>query len=261
MTDTVTGAKRQVKARAIANTAGPWVNEVIGRVAGLNSSRSVRLVKGSHIIVRKFWEGPNAYLVQNNDKRVIFINPYENDMALIGTTDIPYDGKPEDVKIAESEVDYLLKAVNRYFRKQLTPADIVHSFSGVRPLYDDNSDNPSAVTRDYIFEVDAPEGQAPLLSVFGGKITTFRKLADHAIERLKPFFPGDGRGLDLAGGAARGEMPGADFEKFLADQRQEYPWLPPALVTHYARLYGTRMRWLLEGASSLADLGRSSARF
>ncbi|WP_377289861.1 glycerol-3-phosphate dehydrogenase [Rhizobium sp. SG2393] len=255
MTDVVTGAKRQRKARAIANTAGPWVNEVIGRVAGLNSSRSVRLVKGSHIIVRKFWEGPNAYLVQNNDKRVIFINPYENDMALIGTTDIPYDGKPEDVKIAENEVDYLLKAVNRYFKTQLTPADIVHSFSGVRPLYDDNSDNPSAVTRDYVFEVDAPEGQAPLLSVFGGKITTFRKLADHAIERLKPFFPEMAPAWTSQVPLPGGEMPGADFETFLAEQRRQYPWLPPALVTHYARLYGTRMRWLLEGASSLADLG------
>ncbi|SIQ22839.1 L-erythritol 4-phosphate dehydrogenase [Rhizobium sp. RU20A] len=255
MTDTVTGAKRQVRARAIANTAGPWVNEVIGRVAGLNSSRSVRLVKGSHIIVRKFWEGPNAYLVQNNDKRVIFINPYENDMALIGTTDIPYEGKPEDVKIAENEVDYLLKAVNRYFNKQLTPADIVHSFSGVRPLYDDNSDNPSAVTRDYIFEVDAPEGQAPLLSVFGGKITTFRKLADHAIERLKPFFPQMGAAWTSKAALPGGEMPGADFETFLAAQRRAYPWLPPALATHYARLYGTRMHALLEGASSLADLG------
>ncbi len=189
MTDTASGTKRTVKARCVVNTAGPWVNDIIRRVAGLNSSRSVRLVKGSHIIVPKFWEGRQAYLVQNPDKRVIFINPYENDLALIGTTDIPYEGHPEDVAADSNEIDYLLKSVNRYFKQQLVPADIVHSFSGVRPLYDDSAENPSAVTRDYIFEVDADNNKAPLLSVFGGKITTFRKLSEHALDRLKPFFP------------------------------------------------------------------------
>ncbi len=128
MTDLRTGAKTEVKARSVVNTAGPWVNDIIGRVAGLNSSRSVRLVKGSHIVVPKFWEGRQAYLVQNPDKRVIFINPYQNDLALIGTTDIPYEGRPEDVSADGNEIAYLLKSVNRYFKQQLIEDDIVHSF-------------------------------------------------------------------------------------------------------------------------------------
>ena len=256
VTDRATGAVTRLSARAIANTAGPWVNEVIGRVAGLNSARSVRLVKGSHIVTRKFWEGRQAYLVQNPDKRVIFINPYQDDLALIGTTDIPYDGRPEDVEADAGEIAYLLAAVNRYFKQQLTEADIHYSFSGVRPLYDDNAENPSAVTRDYIFEVDGQEGQAPLLSVFGGKITTFRKLAEHALERLKPWFPQMGAAWTAEGILPGGDMPDADFELFLGAVRAARPWLPMPLAKHYARLYGTRIDRLLGSASSLADLGR-----
>ncbi len=255
MTDTASGTKRTVKARCVVNTAGPWVNDIIRRVAGLNSSRSVRLVKGSHIIVPKFWEGRQAYLVQNPDKRVIFINPYENDLALIGTTDIPYEGHPEDVAADSNEIDYLLKSVNRYFKQQLVPADIVHSFSGVRPLYDDSAENPSAVTRDYIFEVDADNNKAPLLSVFGGKITTFRKLSEHALDRLKPFFPNMRPGWTAKAQLPGGDMANADFEQFLGDMRAKYPWLPFDLAKHYARLYGTRMHDLLGSARSVSDLG------
>lgn len=255
MTDLRTGAKTEVKARSVVNTAGPWVNDVIGRIAGLNSSRSVRLVKGSHIVVPKFWEGRQAYLVQNPDKRVIFINPYQNDLALIGTTDIPYEGRPEDVSVDGNEIAYLLKSVNRYFKQQLTEDDIVHSFSGVRPLYDDNAENPSAVTRDYIFEVDAANGQAPLLSVFGGKITTFRKLSEHALERLKPFFPQMGAAWTAKAHLPGGDMADADFEQFLGDLRARYRWLTADLAKHYARLYGTRAHDLIGNARSLDDLG------
>jgi len=254
-TDTVTGAKQAFKARCVVNTAGPWVNDIIGRVAGLNSSRSVRLVKGSHIIVPKFWEGRQAYLVQNPDKRVIFINPYENDLALIGTTDIPYEGRPEEVAPDAGEIDYLLKSVNRYFKQQLVPSDIVHSFSGVRPLYDDNAENPSAVTRDYIFEVDAPEGAPPLLSVFGGKITTFRKLSEHALDKIRPFFPKMGAPWTKTGVLPGGDMRDADFETFLGEAKLRHPFLSPSLLKHYGRLYGTRLHALLGDARSLADLG------
>lgn len=255
MTDLRTGVKTEVKARCVVNTAGPWVNDIIGRIAGLNSSRSVRLVKGSHIVVPKFWEGRQAYLVQNPDKRVIFINPYQNDLALIGTTDIPYEGRPEDVSADGDEIAYLLKSVNRYFKQQLTEDDIVHSFSGVRPLYDDNAENPSAVTRDYIFEVDAANGQAPLLSVFGGKITTFRKLSEHALERLKPFFPEMGAAWTARAHLPGGDMANADFEQFLGDLRARYRWLTADLAKHYARLYGTRAHDLIGNARSLDDLG------
>ncbi len=257
MTESGTGRRTELTARCVVNTAGPWVNDVIGRIAGLNSRRNVRLVKGSHIIVPKFWEGRQAYLVQNPDKRVIFINPYENDLALIGTTDIPYDGRPEDVKADAAEIAYLIKSVNRYFKQQLAESDIIHSFSGVRPLYDDNAENPSAVTRDYIFEVDAADGKAPLLSVFGGKITTFRKLSEHALEKIRPFFPAMKPGWTSKGILPGGDMREADFDQFLGDLKAKYRWLPADLAKHYARLYGTRAHDLLGNAASLDDLGAS----
>ncbi|MER8461498.1 glycerol-3-phosphate dehydrogenase [Mesorhizobium sp. M1396] len=256
MQDGRTGAVTKVRARALINAAGPWVNDIVSRVAGQNSTRNVRLVKGSHIVVPKFWEGRQAYLIQNSDKRVIFVNPYENDLALIGTTDIPYEGRPEEVAAEASEVDYLIKVVNRYFKRQLTPQDVVHSFSGVRPLYDDNADNPSAVTRDYIFELDASNGNAPLLSVFGGKITTFRKLSEHALEKIQPFFPAMKKAWTANSPLPGGDMPNADFEQFLSDLHSEFLWLSPSLVKHYARSYGTRARQLLAGARSATDLGR-----
>ncbi|MER8373571.1 glycerol-3-phosphate dehydrogenase [Mesorhizobium sp. M1406] len=256
MQDGRTGAVTKVRARALINAAGPWVNDIVSRVAGQNSTRNVRLVKGSHIVVPKFWEGRQAYLIQNSDKRVIFVNPYENDLALIGTTDIPYEGRPEEVAAEASEVDYLIKVVNRYFKRQLTPHDVVHSFSGVRPLYDDNADNPSAVTRDYIFELDASNGNAPLLSVFGGKITTFRKLSEHALEKIRPFFPAMKQAWTANSPLPGGDLPNADFEQFLSDLHSEFLWLSPSLVKHYARSYGTRARQLLAGARSATDLGR-----
>ncbi|MCF6125315.1 glycerol-3-phosphate dehydrogenase [Mesorhizobium sp. M7A.F.Ca.CA.001.07.2.1] len=256
MQDGRTGSVTKVRARALVNAAGPWVNDIVSRVAGQNSTRNVRLVKGSHIVVPKFWEGRQAYLIQNNDKRVIFVNPYENDLALIGTTDIPYEGRPEEVVAEASEVDYLIKVVNRYFKRQLTPQDVVYSFSGVRPLYDDNADNPSAVTRDYIFELDASNGNAPLLSVFGGKITTFRKLSEHALEKIQPFFPMMKKAWTAKIPLPGGDLPNADFEQFLSDLHSEFSWLSPSLVKHYARSYGTRARQLLAGAQREADLGR-----
>jgi glycerol-3-phosphate dehydrogenase len=257
LTNTLTGEKRTVTARCLVNTAGPWVNDVIGRVAGLNSTRNVRLVKGSHIILPKFWEGRQAYLVQNPDKRVIFINPYQNDLALIGTTDIPYEGRPEDVAADGNEIAYLLKSVNRYFKQQLVESDIIHSFSGVRPLYDDNAENPSAVTRDYIFEVDGGDGRAPLLSVFGGKITTFRKLSEHALEKIRPFFPAMGPAWTAKASLPGGDIPDADFDQFLGELRARYRWLTPDLAKHYARLYGTRAYRLIGDAASVSDLGQS----
>ncbi|MGN6145946.1 MAG: glycerol-3-phosphate dehydrogenase [Mesorhizobium sp.] len=253
--DSRTGRSRNVRARALVNAAGPWVSEVIEGVAGLTSKRAVRLVKGSHIVVKKFWRGPQAYLIQNSDRRVIFVNPYEGGLALIGTTDIPYDGRPEDVSVDAAEVDYLIKVVNRYFRTKLSARDVVHSFSGVRPLYDDKAANPSAVTRDYLFELHAGRGQAPLLSVFGGKITTFRKLAEHAMDRLKPFFPAMGEAWTAKAHLPGGDIANADFGAFEHGLEADYPWLPKELVAHYARLYGTRTRTLLDGVDKIADLG------
>ena len=253
--DVTTGVQSQVTARCIINAAGPWVNNVINTCSAVSSKRKVRLVKGSHIVVNKFWEGEQAYLVQNFDKRVIFINPYEQGKALIGTTDIPFDGNADDVCIDQSEIDYLLTAVNRYFEKPLTHDDVLHSFSGVRPLYDDNSDNPSAVTRDYLFDVDADDNSAPLLSVFGGKITTFRKLAEHALDKLQPFFPDMTAPWTSGAPLPGGDIPDADFNRFVHSLQQRYPDLPANVVLHFARLYGSRAPIVLGSAQTTAELG------
>ncbi len=250
------GAKRVVEARAIVNASGPWVNDVIGRVLGANSRRSVRLVKGSHIITPKFWDGPQAYLVQNHDKRVIFINPYEGDKALVGTTDIPFSGRAEDVAADESEIAYLIAAVNRYFKRELKREDVLETFSGVRPLFDDGKGNPSAVTRDYVFDLDDARG-APALNVFGGKITTFRKLAEHALDRLKPYFPAMKPAWTAGAALPGGEIANADFDAFLAALKARHPWLPADLAAHYGRLYGARAGKIIGAAGSLADLGRA----
>ena len=250
-----TGEQRSFKARCIVNCAGPWVSDIIGRVAGSNSSRNVRLVKGSHIIVPKFWTGANAYLVQNHDKRVIFINPYEGDKALIGTTDIAYEGRAEDVAADEAEIDYLLKAVNRYFKEKLRREDVLHSFSGVRSLFDDGKGNPSAVTRDYVFDLDETGG-APMLNVFGGKITTFRELAERGMQRLSHIFPNMGGDWTEAAPLPGGDMPGADYETFANSLRDAYPWMPRNLLHHYGRLYGTLTRKLVGSANGVAALGR-----
>ncbi|MGY4226279.1 glycerol-3-phosphate dehydrogenase [Bradyrhizobium sp. USDA 4503] len=249
------GTTQVVRSRALVNAAGPWVQDVIQGVAGLNSAQSVRLVKGSHIVVPKFWSGRQAYLLQNSDRRVIFVNPYEGDLALIGTTDIPYHGRAEDVAIGEDETDYLLQVLRRYFRTPPQAGEIVHAFSGVRPLYDDNADNPSAVTRDYVFEVHGAQDVPPLLSIFGGKITTYRRLAEQALQRLAPWFPK----LSSAWTADR-PLPGGDiggsFDEFANRLARDYPDLPRTLIHHYARLYGTRARQLLGPVRSAVDLGR-----
>jgi glycerol-3-phosphate dehydrogenase len=253
------GGRRQVRARCVVNAAGPWVEELLGQVEGASSTRRIRLVKGSHLVTRKFWEGNQAYLLQNTDKRVIFVNPYEGDLALIGTTDIPVEGRPEDAAMDEKEIAYLLDVLARYFEHPPGRADIVHLFSGVRPLYDDSAENPSAVTRDYVFDVEPKEpaaGRAPILSVFGGKITTYRKLAEHALDKLAPFFPGAGAAWTADAAMPGGDIADADFEGWLARFRAAHPWLPEPLARHYGRLYGTRAEALLAGTGRLEDLGR-----
>jgi len=250
------GANVLVSARAIVNAAGPWVEDVLSRNAGLNAGHRVRLVKGSHIVLPKFWDGPQAYLFQNDDRRVIFVNPYQGDLCLIGTTDIPYSGEADSVAASEDEISYLLRAVNRYCQRQLDRADVIHSFSGVRPLFDDKAEDPSAVTRDYVFELNDLDGAAPILSVFGGKITTFRKLSEHALEKLKPYFRSMSGPWTADAPLPGGDIAAADFDAFAAGVRYEYPALPHEVVDHYARLYGTRAYQLLGGARAPDDLGR-----
>ena len=192
--------------------------------------------------------------MQNHDKRVIFINPYEGDKALIGTTDISYEGRAEDVTADESEIDYLIAALNRYFNEKLRRKDVLHSFSGVRPLFDDGKGNPSAVTRDYVFDLDETGG-APLLNLFGGKITTFRELAERGIHQLKRFFPNMGADWTHGSTLPGGEIPNADFTTFVDTLRTRYGWMPRGLMLHYARVYGARIDRVVAGATSLAGLG------
>jgi glycerol-3-phosphate dehydrogenase len=253
--DLDTGDESSLRARCIVNAAGPWVGSVLGDRLGVSSSKRVRLVRGSHLVTPKLYEGDHAYLIQNHDRRVIFVNPYEDHFNLIGTTDIPQQEGPDNVETTSDEVDYLCQIVNRYFKRQLHPEDIVQRLAGVRPLYDDNRENPSAVTRDYVFDIVGGDGRAPVLSVFAGKITTHRKLAEHALKELRTFFPAMRPDWTRHAPLPGGDLPGANFDSFHTTFEAEHPWLPKGLGYHYARLYGSRARKLIGRAKSVADLG------
>jgi glycerol-3-phosphate dehydrogenase len=253
--DRATGETRDVRARAVVNSAGPWVADVLNGKLGLNTQKNVRLVKGSHIIVPKLFEGDHAFILQNKDKRIIFAIPYQGGFTLVGTTDVPVETGPGKAAISEEEVRYLCEAINHVFRREIAPADVVWTYSGVRPLYDDGSADASAVTRDYVFDLDHPGGGAPVLSIFGGKITTFRKLAEHALDELKPFFPAMKPAWTETAKLPGGDMPDADFERFLADLRRRRPFLPEGQARRMGRAYGTRIDELLGDAEAWADLG------
>jgi glycerol-3-phosphate dehydrogenase len=255
--DTGTRARREIRARALVNATGPWVAAFMERSLARPPRHRLRLVKGSHIVVPRLFAGPQCYILQLPDRRVVFAIPYEGEFTLIGTTDIVYQGDPGRAAISPEETRYLCEAVNAYFERQIAPGDVVWSYAGVRPLRDDESANASAVTRDYVLEVDDAKGQAPLLSVFGGKITTYRRLAEQALEKLRPYFPKAGPSWTARAPLPGGDMPDADFEGFLARLIVEAPWLPPALARRYARAYGTRVSRLIAGARGLADLGAS----
>jgi len=245
-----------VYVRAIANAAGPWVGQLLKDVVSqAKAQHTVRLVKGSHIVTRRLFDHDHAYIFQNADKRIIFAIPYEHEFTLIGTTDLEFKGDASNVRIAPEEIDYLCESVNQYFKRKISSDDVVWTYSGVRPLLEEESDNPSAVTRDYHLDMDVAEGTAPLLSVFGGKITTFRKLAEQAVDKLAASL-----GVDTPSRTAHEALPGgdianADFDRFLNDLQQQYPWLPAPMAHRYARAYGTRARMVLKDAKGLGDLG------
>ena len=183
----MSGTRTAIRARALVNAGGPWVEQVLSAGSGVNARAKVRLVQGSHIVVRKLYEHDRAYMFQNADGRIIFVIPYQNDFTLIGTTDRDYDGDPAKVKASPEEIQYLCASASEYLKNPVLPADVVWTYSGVRPLYDDGASEAKAATRDYVFELDTPGG-APLLSIYGGKITTYRRLAEEALERLCAIF-------------------------------------------------------------------------
>jgi glycerol-3-phosphate dehydrogenase len=249
------GVTTEVQARAVVNAAGPWVKEVLNGHLHQPSRDNVRLVKGSHIVVPKVYEGDHAFILQNDDKRVVFMIPYEGKFTLIGTTDIHVQGDPDDPQASEEEVVYLCRAVNRYLAMPIAPGDVAWRYAGIRPLYDDGTSDPSAVTRDYTLRVDDDQGAMAVLSVFGGKITTYRRLAEHALEKLAPYFPGlkpawtdksPLPGSDFGGGSAH-----AAFERL----RGQYPQIPAEDLQALFRRHGTLAAQVLGNAITVADLG------
>ena len=254
--DLENGLEELIQARTLVNAAGPWCTSILGeRVETQNREKDIRMVKGSHIILPKLFDHDYCYIFQNPDGRIVFAIPYEHDFTLIGTTDVNYEGDPAEVKISEEEVGYLCELVNGYFEKQVTPSDVVWTYSGVRPLYSDGSQDASKVTRDYVLKMDGGEGEAPLLNIFGGKITTYRKLAEHAMQKLCGFLSVDDRPWTAKAALPGGDIPGADFDKFLAEVKKSYPWLPDQLAYRYARNYGTCLKRIVGDATSLEGLG------
>jgi len=246
---------RKITARALINAAGPWVSSFIKDRLQQQSDSSVRLVKGSHIVVTKLFDHENPYIFQNADGRIVFAIPYERDYTLIGTTDQEYRGDPSDIQIDDDEIDYLLTSVNRYLKKEVSREQIVWTYAGARPLYDDAEGSASAVTRDYVFDLDAPQDDAPLLSIFGGKLTTYRKLAEHAMEKLQPVMGFKGRPWTAGKALPGGDIENGDFEAFLNHVQKKWNWLSPHLARRYARAYGARIEQLIGAANGLGELG------
>ncbi len=246
----------EIKARFVVNAAGPWVEQVLGKFGKLKNNSGLRLVKGSHIVTERLYDGDHSYMFQSPDGRVIFAWPYQDDKTLIGTTEAPWSLDDGDVKISTEETNYLCSAANEYFDRQISPDDVLWSYAGVRPLYDDQSETASVVTRDYVFDLDTAPGSAPALSIFGGKLTTYRKLAEHALEKILPLLDND-----TPPWTHDAPLPGGDFpvdgrpalQKRIEDQ---FPWLPGEVAVRYGKTYGTAAFTLLAGASSIADLGR-----
>ncbi len=251
------GGRQSIRAKALINSAGPWVSQVLGQVIGRNDPDKIRMVKGSHIVVDRLYDHDRCYIFQNADGRICFAIPYEQNYTLIGTTDEDHKGDPGKPEASDGEIDYLLKAVSEYFRKPVTRAQLKWTYSGIRPLYDDGASKAQEATRDYVLKLDTREGQAPVLSVFGGKITTARKLAESVMEDIKPFFP------QMKGPWTSGsKLPGGDIghdavEGRILELQKQYSFLKPANVRRLFRAYGTEVERILGGARFAADLGQS----
>ncbi|MCB1354864.1 MAG: glycerol-3-phosphate dehydrogenase [Rhodobacteraceae bacterium] len=259
--DRDTGAVREIRARVLVNAGGPWANELAGMATGGAAKARVRLVQGSHIVVPQLYTHDRCFIFQNPDGRIVFTIPYEQDYTLIGTTDRDYDGSLDRIEASQEEITYLCRAVSAYFVRPVTPAQVVWSYSGVRPLHDSGDGAAQAATRDYVLDVRT-DGPAPLLTIYGGKITTYRRLAEAVLARLESLLPGD-RAREIAAGAGwsgREALPGGGFpiEEFgprLAALREAYPWLGERRALRMFRQYGTRLPELLDGARAPADLG------
>jgi glycerol-3-phosphate dehydrogenase len=231
--------KQTIRAKVLVNAAGPWLDTVLNSLPHTESGEHIRMVKGSHIIVNSLFQHGRAYIFQNDDGRIIFAIPYEDRFTLIGTTDVDYHGKPDDVQISPEEIQYLCDSAGEYFTTSIGPEDVVSSFSGIRPLFDDGKNEAKAATRDYVLKLDITGNSTPLLSIYGGKITTYRKLAESVLEKLAPFLPEMKQPW-----TATANLPGGDFApgELTGEIRQlleSCPALSEKLATRLIRTYGT----------------------
>ncbi|MGH6891326.1 MAG: glycerol-3-phosphate dehydrogenase [Dongiaceae bacterium] len=252
-------AREEIQARTLINAAGPWVARTLSDVARVETRARIRLVQGSHIVVPRLFDHDRCYMFQNTDGRIVFAIPYEQDFTLIGTTDQDYQGELGKARAGADEIAYLCSVANGYFARQISPKDVVWTYSGVRPLYDDGASAAQAATRDYVLAVDAEKDQPALLSVFGGKITTYRRLAEHALEKLSPFL--GARVAENSGWTKREPLPGGEFPvDGVATQVDQlvarYKFLARSHAARLVRMYGTRAKDVLGAAQSIADLGR-----
>jgi glycerol-3-phosphate dehydrogenase len=255
------GSGERVTARCLVNAAGPWAGEFLRAATSAPAPRALRLIKGSHIIVPRLFDHAYAYIFQNSDKRIVFALPYQKDFTLIGTTDVDFEGDPDQVAISAEEVTYLCGVANRYFQKRITPMQVLHTYAGIRPIVEDDAATAAAATRDFRLEHDT-DG-APLLTVFGGKITTFRKLAEQAVDWIAPTL-----GSTAKGWTAQAVLPGGDLYHADAGKRgvteyaqwqlgiqRRYGWLSQQLVARYCRAYGSRVTTLLANCRSVHEMG------
>lgn len=251
--DTLTGDTEIIRSKSVVNAAGPWVAKLFDEALTLKSPQNIRLVKGSHIVVPRLHDQPEAYMLQNADQRIVFVIPFEEDFSLIGTTDVEYNGDPAEVKISDDEIEYLLDITNDYFKQKISKEDIVTTYSGVRPLLDDESVDAQKVTRDYTLELEDFNGKAPILSIFGGKITTYRKLAEAAVDKLSGYFEDIGEKW-----TANSPLPGGNFVNLAAfheEVARRFPWLPEKMRKRFIRSYGSRLFDLLANIHSINELG------
>lgn len=256
LSDSATGQRETVMAKLLINASGPWVDQVLSGTLGQNRVGNVRLVQGSHIVVKKLYDHDRCYMFQNADGRIIFVIPYENDFTLIGTTDRDYDGDPGDVRITQDEIDYLCSIASEYFERPLGREEVVWSYSGVRPLFADGASKAQETTRDYVLKTTGYKGDAPLINVIGGKLTTYRKLAESTLEKVEALIGTKGPRWTGEATLPGGDFPPNGYADVVASLKRDYPFLDLNYAKRLVRLYGTLARAILGIARSYADLGR-----
>lgn len=245
-----------INSKAIVNATGPWVSDTLEHIFHITNTQPIQHVKGSHIVIPKLYHGEHAYILQTKDKRVVFAIPYFQQFTLIGTTDVIFHNNLDDVSISKDESDYLCDVINTYFKTKISAHEIVWSYAGVRPLYGPKASNPSKISRDYHLEITDENHQMPLLSVYGGKITTFRKLAEHALQKLEKYFPSMGNAWTENTPLPGGDLNSVSFSEFLNSVKQRYNWLPETILFRYAHCYGSFIHTLLKDTHNLTALGQ-----